>query len=78
MNLQPRKPLVPWLHQKKSGQQVEGGDSLYALVRLHLDCRIQPLGPQYNKDMLEQVQRKAMKDYQRVGTSLLCSLGCSS
>lgn len=26
MSLQPRKPLVPWLHQKKSGQQIEGGD----------------------------------------------------
>jgi len=55
----------PGLHQKESGQQVKGGDSLPLLHNGEpsLEYAIQLRGPQYKTDMdlLERVQRRATK-----------------
>jgi len=58
----PESHLYPGLHQKKSGQQVKGGDSapLSTLVGTHLEYCMQLSSPQY-MDLLEQVQRRATK-----------------
>ena len=61
--------------KKRGGQQGEGGDC----VPLFSSCEAPPgvlfpgLGPQYRKDveLLEQVQRRAIKDDQRAGAPLL-------
>ena len=54
----------PGLHQKRGGQQGEGGDCFCsAFVMLHLQYCIRAWGHQYKKDMelLEWVQRRATK-----------------
>ena len=57
--------LYPWLHQKRGGQQEQGGDcpSLLHLVRPNLEYCVQARGLQYKKyvELLEWVQWRVTK-----------------
>lgn len=66
VHLWPKKQICPELHQNQHDQQIERVGS--ALMRHHLECCIQPLGPQHRKDMklLAWVQRRP-KDALRAG-----------
>ncbi|KAK4827887.1 LOW QUALITY PROTEIN: hypothetical protein QYF61_022310 [Mycteria americana] len=60
----PESQSHPGLHQKKCGQQAEGGDSPSSTpLSPRLEYCIQLWGPQHKKDvdLLKRVQRRAMK-----------------
>jgi len=65
VHLQPRKQIVPGLHNKKCGQQVEGGDSAPLLHSHEIPLGVlhPALGPppQKDRDLLEGVQRRDTK-----------------
>ncbi|KAJ7410298.1 hypothetical protein BTVI_53881 [Pitangus sulphuratus] len=57
----PESPLYPGLHQKRSDQQVEGGDlPLLCPCETHLEHCTQSWGPQHKKDVdqLHEIQRR--------------------
>lgn len=68
--VQPRNQLSSGLHPKKSGQQVESGDSGPFLCsgETHLESQGQFWGPQYEKDLdlLKLSQRRNTKVIQRL------------